>query len=218
MRNRFEQQLQLLYNDLLAMGASAEQAINCAIHALTDRDETAAKQAIDLERELDSQERTVEALCLKLLLEQQPVASDLRLVSAALKMITDLERIGDQAADIAEIILQLLPQPYIKPLTHLEEMARHSAAMVTDSLDAFVQKDIEKARKVFQMDDIVDKLFVTIKGELINLIHANADNGCQAMDLLMIAKYFERIGDHAQNISEWVDYALTGVHKGRQGQ
>ncbi len=206
--------MQLLNNDLMLMGSSAEQAIQNAILALQNQDEEAAKNAIELERELDSQERTVESLCLKLILEQQPVAGDLRLISSALKMITDMERIGDQAADIAELAMRLRGQAFIKPLTHLPQMAQQTIEMVTGSVDAFIQKDLKKAEDVWKMDDNVDSFFDIIKSELIRLIQRNAENGEQAVDLLMIAKYFERIGDHAQNISEWVIFSLTGVHKG----
>lgn len=213
MRSRFDKQLSQLNNSLLEMGAMAERAIASAAQALSDQDENAAGRAIELEREIDSQERAVESLCLKLLLEQQPVAGDLRLISAALKMITDLERIGDQAADITEIILRLRGQAYVKPLVHLSQMAAGAIEMVTASIDAFVRKDPEKARGVFELDDLVDELFRLVKDELVELIHKNASCSEQAVDLLMIAKYFERIGDHAQNIAEWVEFSLTGVHK-----
>ncbi len=214
MRNRFERQLRQLNDDLLKMGASTERAIEEASRALTSRDEEAAHHAVDLERELDSEERGLESLCLKLLLEQQPVAGDLRLISAALKMITDMERIGDQAADIAEIVLSLREEPSIEPMDHLPQMAAQAAKMVTGALDAFVQKDLEKAKQVFAMDDSVDELFNTVKQEVIAIISQTPENGCQAVDLIMIAKYFERIGDHAQNIAEWVIFSLTGNHKG----
>lgn len=213
MRSRFDKQLNQLNNNLLEMGALTEQAIESAVRALSEQDENAARGAIELEREIDSQERAVESLCLKLLLEQQPVAGDLRLISAALKMITDLERIGDQAADIAEIILRLRGQTYIKPLIHLSQMAARAIEMVTGSIDAFVQKDLEKTKSIFELDDLVDELFRIVKNELVELIRKDASCSEQAIDLLMIAKYFERIGDHAQNIAEWVEFSLTGVHK-----
>lgn len=213
MRSRFDKQLNQLDNNLLEMGALTEQAIESAVRALSEQDENAARGAIELEREIDSQERAVESLCLKLLLEQQPVAGDLRLISAALKMITDLERIGDQAADIAEIILRLRGQTYIKPLIHLPQMAARAIEMVTGSIDAFVQKDLEKTKSIFELDDLVDELFRIVKNELVELIRKDASCSEQAIDLLMIAKYFERIGDHAQNIAEWVEFSLTGVHK-----
>ena len=150
----------------------------------------------------------------QLLLQQQPVARDLRLISSALKMITDMERIGDQAADISEIVLYLAGQPYSKRLEHLPQMAEATIRMVRQSIDAFVRRDVGLARAVIGMDDQVDRLFSVIKRELIGVIGENADNGGLALDLLMIAKYFERIGDHAVNIAEWVEYAITGLHKG----
>ena len=212
-RIRFTRQLNQLNTDLLEMGALTEQAIANAVKALVHQDSSAAKAAVDLEREIDAQERTIETLCLKLLLEQQPVAGDLRLVSSALKMITDMERIGDQAADISEIVLGLVGQSYIKPLEHLPLMGDKAIEMVTGAIDAYVQKDLAKAQRVIAMDEEVDNYFLIIRRDLIDMIHKNPDCGEQAIDLIMIAKYFERIGDHAQNIAEWVVYSLTGIHK-----
>ena len=171
-------------------------------------------QAIAADKEVDQAERDIESLCLKLLLQQQPVARDLRLISSALKMITDMERIGDQASDIAELVIYLSREPYIKELTHLPQMAENAIRMVSGALDAYVRKDVVLAQEVMGMDDAIDALFVTVKDELIALIRNDAAAGSQAIDLLMIAKYYERIGDHAQNIAEWVEYALTGRHKG----
>ena len=164
------------------------------------------------DKKVDEKEREIEALCLKLLLRQQPVARDLRFISSALKMITDMERIGDQAADISEIVLFIADQQYIKKLEHIPAMAGATIEMVTKSIDAFVNRDVDLARKVISMDDVVDDLFDQVKAELIALIGKDASNGEQAMDLLMIAKYYERIGDHAVNIAEWVEYSLTGHH------
>jgi len=214
MRNRFEEQLGLLNRELLAMGALIERSIKSATQALLKQDVDAARDAIGFDNEVDQKERDIEALCLKLLLQQQPVAGDLRLISAALKMITDMERIGDQAADISEIVVHLAGAPYIKKLEHLPLMANTAVNMVSESLDAYIAKDLELVRKVITMDDVIDDLFNIIKNELIELIRTDAAYGTQAMDLLMIAKYFERIGDHAQNIAEWVEYAITGRHKG----
>jgi len=214
MRNRFEEQLGLLNRELLAMGALIERSIKSATQALLKQDVDAARDAIGFDNEVDQKERDIEALCLKLLLQQQPVAGDLRLISAALKMITDMERIGDQAADISEIVVHLAGAPYIKKLEHLPLMADTAVNMVSESLDAYIAKDLELVRKVITMDDVIDDLFNIIKNELIELIRTDAACGTQAMDLLMIAKYFERIGDHAQNIAEWVEYAITGRHKG----
>lgn len=214
MRNRFDEQLSLLNQHLLEMSALIERAIENATQALLRQDVQAARTAMDADSEVDHKEREIESLCLKLLLQQQPVARDLRLISAALKMITDMERIGDQAADISGIVLYLADQPYVKELVHLPQMGQKAIAMVRGSLDAYVRKDLALARQVMSMDDQIDDLFDVVKEELIQQIREDASAGSQAIDLLMIAKYYERIGDHAQNIAEWVEYALTGKHKG----
>lgn len=214
MRNRFDEQLHTLNHELLEMGALIERAIRSATDALEKQDVEAALQAIAADKEVNQAERDIESLCLKLLLQQQPVARDLRLISSALKMITDMERIGDQASDIAELVIYLSKEPYRKELKHLPQMAENAIRMVTGALDAYVRKDVALAREVMAMDDTIDALFVTVKDELIALIRNDASAGSQAIDLLMIAKYYERIGDHAQNIAEWVEYALTGKHKG----
>ncbi len=214
MRNRFDEQLHTLNHELLEMGALIESAIRNATTALVNQDVEAALQAIAADKEVDQAERDIESLCLKLLLQQQPVARDLRLISSALKMITDMERIGDQASDIAELVIYLSKEPYIKSLEHLPQMAENAIRMVTGALDAYVRKDVTLAQEVMAMDDAIDDLFLTVKEELIMLIRSDAAAGSQAIDLLMIAKYYERIGDHAQNIAEWVEYALTGRHKG----
>ena len=214
MRNRFDEQLHTLNHELLEMGALIERAIRSATDALVNQDVEAALQAIAADKDVDQSERDIESLCLKLLLQQQPVARDLRLISSALKMITDMERIGDQAADIAELVIYLSKDPYIKELEHLPQMAENAIRMVTGALDAYVRKDVKLAQEVMDMDDAIDALFVTVKDELIEQIRRDASAGSQAIDLRMIAKYYERIGDHAQNIAEWVEYALTGRHKG----
>ena len=214
MRNRFDEQLHTLNHELLEMGALIERAIRSATDALEKQDVEAALQAIAADKEVNQAERDIESLCLKLLLQQQPVARDLRLISSALKMITDMERIGDQASDIAELVIYLSKEPYRKELKHLPQMAENAIRMVTGALDAYVRKDVALAQEVMGMDDAIDALFVTVKDELIALIRNDASAGSQAIDLLMIAKYYERIGDHAQNIAEWVEYALTGRHKG----
>ena len=214
MRNRFDEQLGQLNNHLLEMGALIERSIENATQAMINQDAEAAKASIAADHEVDQKEREIESLCLKLLLQQQPVAKDLRFISAALKMITDMERIGDQAADIAGIVSYIAHEPYIKELVHLSQMGRNAIAMVRGSLDAYVHKDLDLARKVMSMDDAIDQLFDIVKDELIDHIRSDASAGSQAVDLLMIAKYYERIGDHAQNIAEWVEYALTGKHKG----
>ncbi len=214
MRTRFDEQLEMLNHHLLEMGLLIERSIESATQALIDQNVAAARSAVAADSEIDQKEREIESLCVKLLLQQQPVAKDLRLISAALKMITDMERIGDQAADISELVIYLANEPYIKELTHLPEMSRQAIQMVRGSLDAFVKRDLSLARAVMAMDDRVDELFDIIKNELIEHLRMNSSSGTQAIDLLMIAKYYERIGDHAQNIAEWVEYALTGSHKG----
>lgn len=214
MRNRFDEQLGQLNNHLLEMGALIERSIENATQAMVDRDVEKAKSAIVADEEINQKERDIESLCFKLLLQQQPVAKDLRLISSALKMITDMERIGDQAADIAGIVSYIASEPEIKGLAHLSQMGQNAIIMVRGSLDAYVRKDLDLARTIMGMDDAIDVLFDIVKDELIAHIRSDASSGSQAIDLLMIAKYYERIGDHAQNIAEWVEYALTGKHKG----
>jgi phosphate transport system protein len=214
MRNKLDEQVSILNRGLLEMGSLIESAIQSANDALVNQNIQQAQKAIEIERRVDEKEREIENICLKILLQQQPVARDLRLVSAALKMITDMERISDQAADIAEIVILMDGKPYIKKLEHLPQMAQAAIRMVSGSIDAFITSDVQQACEVIKMDDVVDDLFDIIKNELIELIHKNPSVGEQAIDLLMIAKYFERIGDHAQNIAEWAVYSITGVHKG----
>lgn len=213
MRSRFDEQLEKLNTALIEMGAMIEYAIENASRALVERDLSLAREVILFDQKTDEKEREIETLCLKLLLQQQPVARDLRLISAALKMITDMERISDQAADIAEIVTMLGSAPYIKPLDHTPEMAREAIWMVKSAIDAFVTHDLSLAAAVIEHDDVVDNLFTLVKTELIALIGQDAKNGEQALDLLMIAKYMERIGDHATNIAEWVEFSITGVHR-----
>mgnify|MGYP001489609071 FL=1 len=213
MRNRFDRQLSTLNDELIEMGSMIEKSIETAIKALVNQDVVLARNAIEADEEIDRQERIIEDLCLKLLLQQQPVAKDLRLISSALKMITDMERIGDHASDISEITIALADQPYIKKLEHIQQMAKETMIMLVGSIEAFVDKDLEKANEVIKRDDVVDDLFDKVKKELIQMIHENADKGEQAADLLMVAKYMERIGDHATNISEWVIFSITGEHK-----
>lgn len=213
MRNRFDRQLSTLNDELIEMGSMIEKSIETAIKALVKQDVDLARHAIEADEEIDRQERIIEDLCLKLLLQQQPVAKDLRLISSALKMITDMERIGDHASDISEITIALADQPYIKKLEHIQQMAKETMIMLVGSIEAFVDKDLEKANEVIKRDDVVDDLFDKVKKELIQMIHENADKGEQAADLLMVAKYMERIGDHATNISEWVIFSITGEHK-----
>ena len=211
MRNRFDEQLERLHVELIQMGALCEEAISAAAEALLKGDRDLAQAAIQAEREIDQKERDVESLCLKLLLQQQPVARDLREISAALKMISDLERIGDQAADIAELTRYIRLTDGLSRL-HIGDMARAVIAMVTDSVDSFVKGDLALARAVRAADDQVDALFEQVKRELIDLIAADAAAGEVGLDILMVAKYLERIGDHATNVAEWVEYSLTGIH------
>lgn len=213
MSNRFDRQLSRLNDELIEMGGMIEKAIEEAISALVKQDAGLAKYVISNDDEIDNQEKKIERLCLKLLLRQQPVARDLRLISSALKMITDMERIGDHAVDIAEIALCIVDCRYIKKLEHIQQMAKETTVMLVGSIDAYVNKDLEKAREVIEHDDIVDELFLKVKKELIDIICKDVNCGEQAADLLMIAKYFERIGDHATNISEWVIFSITGEHE-----
>lgn len=211
MRNKFDEQLNRLHVELIQMGATCEDAISAAAEALLKGDESLVPAALEAERDLDRREREVENLCLKLLLQQQPVARDLREISAALKMISDLERIGDQAADIAELV-SYVRVPDGSGVLHIADMTRAVIGMVTDSVDSFVKRDLELARAVCAADDRVDELFDQVKRELIDMIAADAAWGQQGLDLLMVAKYLERIGDHATNVAEWVEYSITGVH------
>ena len=210
MREKYMRQLELLSKLLTEMGQMVEKSIEKAIRALISQDEELAKEAIRYDEEIDDKEKEIQSLCLKLLLCQQPVAKDLRFISAALKMITDLERIGDQAADISELAVELSNQEYIKNLEHIKQMAVETTDMVIKSINAYVASDEKAAKDVIEHDDVVDELFVTVKNELIALINEDVKNGGQAADLLMIAKYFERIGDHATNIAEWVIFSVTG--------
>lgn len=212
MRNRFDRQLVQLNNELIEMGGMIEKAISDTVKALVNQDIELASNVIEYDEEIDHQEREIEQLCLKLLLQQQPVAKDLRLISAALKMITDMERIGDHATDISEITIELSKESYIKKLDHIQQMAKETMVMLVQSVEAFVNKDMDKARAVIAHDDVVDDLFNKVKAELIAMIHEDVNAGEQASDLLMAAKYFERIGDHATNISEWVIFSITGQH------
>ena len=213
MRNRFERQLLELNNELIQMGSMIERAIEMGISALVRQDVEKAKKAIAYDEEIDGQEKTVESLCMKLLLQQQPVAKDLRLISAALKMITDMERIGDQASDIAEIIITE-DKSEAQDIPMIIKMSEAASKMVRDSVNAYVEKDLDLARKVMENDDVVDELFEEVKMTLINFIAENKGlQGVEAIDLIMVAKYLERIADHATNIAEWVEFSITGIHK-----
>jgi phosphate transport system protein len=212
MRNKFDRELDTLNLELIKMGSLIENAIEYSSKALINRDLSLVKKVNELEIEIDDMERNIESHCLKLLLQQQPVAKDLRIISTALKMITDMERIGDNAEDIAEIAKYMVNQKFIKDIVHIPQMADATISMVKRSIDAFVNKDRNLAEEVRKSDDIVDNLFNIIKEELIEKIQEDKSKGEQAIDLIMIAKYFERIGDHAENIAEWVIFSITGEH------
>ena len=210
MRDQFDRQLEELHTALIQMGALCERAIRSAVESVLENDGRKAQAARTLAEETDKKERDVEALCLKLLLHQQPVARDLRQISAALKMITDMERIGEQAGDIAEIVLTAGVSFSASrfPLSH---MASSAIQMVTKSVDSYVRMDLELARWVIWEDDVVDQGFVRMKQELLK--EQNWEGAEWALDLLMIAKYLEKMADHAVSIAEWVEYAITGVHR-----
>ena len=213
MRSRFDEQLMLLNKKMIEMGAECENIISLAVNALLEGDVSGAKRAKEQGHSIDQLEREIESVCLKLLLQQQPVAKDLRVISAALKMITDMERIGDHAEDMAEII-GFLNGRTGRECHDIRLMAEATIKMVTDSIDAYVKQDLQLAKSVSDYDDVVDDAFDRVKQTLIRMITENTADGEYALDLLMIAKYFERIGDHAVNIAEWVEFSVTGVHKG----
>lgn len=212
MRNRFDEQLARLHSEMIEMGALCESAIEKAAKALSERDKEGARAVILMDNDIDHMEKEIESLCLKMLLQQQPVARDLRQISAALKMVTDMERIGDQASDIAEITGHLNGNG-VSLIPEIGEMFLAAKKMVTESIDAYVKQDLSLAEKVIKYDDKVDSLFQEIKISMINLIKEDNNKGEFALDLLMIAKYLERIGDHATNIAEWVSFSVTGIHK-----
>ena len=211
MRNLFDSQLNTLHRKLIEMGSACETAIDLAVKALLEGNADIAHEAASHDREIDQMERDIEAICLKMLLQQQPVARDLRQISAAMKIITDMERIGDQAEDIGEIV------PFLNGRTGVEcedirLMAETAQQMVRSSVDAYVNQDMALVKKVISMDDIVDDAFDRTKETLIHMISSNREDGQYCLDLLMIAKYLERIGDHATNIAEWVAFSITGQH------
>ena len=212
MRNRFNEQLSQLNTELITMGALCEEAISKAAKYLIDNDESLKETIFETDRQIVQKERDIENLCMRLLLQQQPVARDLRTISSALKMISDMERIGDQASDIAEIVC-FVNKSGIGGKVHIADMARSTIAMVTNSVESFVKNDADIAYDVIKQDDIVDNLFLKVKNELISGVKDETENAEALIDLLMIAKYFERIGDHAENIAEWVIYSITGKHK-----
>ncbi len=210
MRNKFDEELALLEDRLLEMGTLVETAIDMAVKAFNENDTSVLHAIGAVEEKIDKEEHDIEAMCYKLLLQQQPVARDLRRISAALKIVTDMERIGDQATDIANIILRADSCVNGKYMPHISDMAKATNRMVRTSVEAFVESDALKAESVAGQDDQVDELFSVVKNEIVELIRQDVENGAKALDLLMTAKYFERIGDHAVNISEWAQYSMTG--------
>lgn len=214
LRSVFDHQLSLLDAQLLVMGSSMEEALVSALRVMESRDAAEANRVIEGDDDIDRQEREIEGLCLNLLLTQQPVASDLRRVSSALKMVGDMERIGDQAADICETVLAVEGPLDGKLTKHLHRMGERAVTMVHEAIEAFVERDVERARRVIGSDEDVNELFDKVKADIVCAIQKEADPASSLVEALMVAKYLERIGDHAQNIAEWVEYSLTGKYKG----
>lgn len=212
-RKVFEEELAELKTELVEMCYLTEQMIGDAITALVNRDRELGKSIGDMDKRVDEYEMAIEKKCMRILLKQQPVAKDFRVVSTALKMITDIERFGDQAADIGDLVSTMPGETYIKKLTHITAMGDLALKMVRDSVNSFTNNDEPLADEVIRLDDEMDELFLTVKNELIELIKVDANNGDQAIELMMVAKYLERIGDHAVNVAEWTKYNETGVHQ-----
>lgn len=212
-RKTFEASLEDLNVELIKMGAIVEKAINSAIAAFKDHDEKLAKEVVEQDRVIDDMEKDIEAKCLSLILRQQPVACDLRVVSTALKMVTDMERIGDQAADIAELVMGFSDALKYNAIEHIPAMAEVTVAMVHEAIAAFVNRDVNAAREIIRKDDIVDELFEKVKKDVSNSLKNNVENCDMDINFLMIAKYLERIGDHAENICEWIEFSETGDYK-----
>ena len=210
MRKTFDAELQELNYEMIDMAAAAEDAIDVVVESLASSDDAAAKSAVEMTKHMDEMERDIENRCLRLLLQQQPVARDLRTISAALKMVTDLQRIGDQCSNIAEISLLLKEQQQTQTLADIRTMSQKAGAMVKRAIFAYVNRDTEAANAVVSLDDEIDQLFRTIKSELVELIVENRETADQAIDLIIIAKYLERIADHAVNIAQWAIFCVTG--------
>ena len=213
MRDQFTTQMQQMHNELTAMGTLCEQAIASAVNGLLKADPALSRQAIELDEQIDQKERVIENMCMRLLLHQQPVARDLRQISSALKMITDMERIGDQATDIAEISL-FMEASQAKSVQHIGAMAVESIRMVNESVEAFVKSDLALADRVIKYDDVVDDLFCHVRADVASILAETPALAAFALDVLMIAKYLERIADHATNIAEWVEFSVTGSRDG----
>lgn len=208
MRSKFDEQLHLLNQEMMQMGSMIEDSIQKAINALIDQNVELAKKIMDNDTQIDHEQKKIENLCFNLLMQQQPVAKDLRVISAEMKMVTDMERIGDHAADISEMTILMSKTKYIPNLEHINRMASETVQMLIRSIEAYVEKDMKKAVDVIASDDVVDDLFDKNKAELIEQIQREPQSAESAADMLMVAKYFERIGDHATNIAEWVIFAL----------
>ena len=213
MSKYFERQLEELHVQLITLGSYCEKAISFSAKAIQKvQNEEIARQVFETDRDIDAKEREIENLCLSLLLHQHPVARDLREISAALKMVSDMERIGDQACDITGIVKKDAEVLTIRENTHLDKMAKATISMVSKSVQSFIKQNLMIAHEVIEQDDTVDELFNRVKKETISLIHEDPGKGEECVAIIMIAKYFERIGDHATNIAEWVEYSITGVH------
>ena len=212
MRTKFDEQLRQLNIELIRMGSMCEEAISIAAKVLDGDNTVSTERVFSLEHDIDELEHDIESRCMRMLLQQQPVAKDLRVISAPLKMISDMERNGDQAADVAELT-GYVASTVAQGKLHITKMAKAAVMMVTESIDAFVRADMETAQKVIRDDDTVDSLFIQVRKELLASLKEEVGNPEAILDLLMIAKYFERIGDHAVNLAEWVQYSITGVHK-----
>lgn len=208
MRNKFEEQLEQLSKEMIVMGNRIQEAIQASIEAFFNQDVEAAKEIMQADTLVDKDQKNIENICFQLLIQQQPVARDLRTITAAMKMVTDMERIGDQAADIAELTIMMADSPYLLGGEHIKKMAAETMLMLIHAVEAYVEKDMDKAREVIQHDDIVDALFVQVKSDLIGVMQTNTDYAEHAADLLMVNKYLERIGDHATNLAEWVIFAM----------
>ncbi len=208
MRSKFDEQLAELNKEMVRMGNMIEQSIAKAVNAFYKQDVEQAKKIMEADYEVDQAQKRIENICFNLLIQQQPVARDLRTITAAMKMVTDIERIGDHAADIAEMTILMSGGPAVQNLDHINKMASEAVLMLNWSIEAYVEKDVKKARDVIERDNVVDNLFDQNKKDIIQMILNNPQAGEQVIDLLMVAKYFERIGDHATNIAEWVIYAL----------
>ncbi len=213
MRSKFDEQLLELNKVMVEMGNRIVDSISKAIKALSEQDQELAKNIMEEDSQIDDLQKKIEGICFNLLIQQQPVAKDLRTVTAAMKMVTDMERIGDHAADISEMTILMGDSSHIERFSHISKMASETMLMLTHSIEAYVEKNEKKAREVIAHDDIVDGLFDEAKRDIIELILSNSGEGEEATDLLMVAKYFERIGDHATNIAEWVIYSLKTTAK-----